>query len=381
MLIACPLVLATKGMETLAFVALICAVLWASSSERDVALGVSAALLVLMRGEGVLVCGVVFLQLWITRRRLPVRAIVAGALVALPWVAYSLATFGTVLPDTLSAKLAQSESGFWGEGWIFLRGFTELASALHYDVWLWVVVPLAVLGLVRGCADVALRPVILPLVVSTVLHLVAYGLVLNVPPYHWYYTWEMFTLSVLAGVAVSWLVEQAIAVARPHVRPTLTRTAPLGLAVVTLIVALWVHVAPSTDDRYYIENDRYIEMGLWLAANTEPTARIAATEIGVLGWYSERPIVDYLGLLDTTSADEVRAGDLVSWLEREEPDYWLVHDPLWPHEAPAAAQSWFLTAYRPVFTGEPNLGGYSLVVYERTMPIAEAKALAGGVGA
>ncbi len=365
-LLACPLIAATKGMESLLFLALVCAVLCAVTTDRDVAFGLCAALLVLVRGEGALLAGLLFAQLWVTRRRLPVRALVAGALVAVPWVAYSLMVFGTVLPDTLSAKVAQGQSGFWGHGPIFLRGFTSLATPLHYQAWLWVVVPLAVAGLVRGGADRRLRPVVGPLVAATVLHAVVYGLVLDVPPYHWYYAWEMFTLAVLAALSVGWVVERGTELAgSAPVRQRVGRAATIGLSVMAVAVAAVVHVGPSAAPSYYLENQRYVELGLWLKANTPPTARVAATEIGALGWYSDRPIVDYLGLLDTTSADDVRRGDLVSWLGRERPDYWVVHDPLWPHEAPAAATPFFHRAYRPVFTGGPNVAGYRLVVYAR----------------
>lgn len=374
LLLGCPLVLATKGMESLAFLALVCAVLWAGTSGRDVAFGVCAALLVLVRAEGVLLCGLLFVQAWAMRRRLPWRALLAGGLVAAPWVAYSLVALGSVLPDTLSAKLAQRDSGFWGEGWIFLRGFKTLAPVLRYDTWLWVIVPLAVAGLVRGLADSRLRPVVAPLAGATVLHVIAYGLVLNVPFYHWYYSWEVFTLAVLAAVAVGWIIDRAIArLGTDRAGRRLVPACGLGLAVAALVVAGTVHVGPSNENTYYLENRRYVELGEWLAANTEPTSTVAATEIGVLGWYSERPIVDYLGLLDVTSADEVRRSDLVSWLERTEPDYWVVHEPLWPFEVPAAAQPWFHTAYQAVWTGQPNDAGYRMVVYERTLPIDTAK--------
>src|SRR5207248_5751617 len=46
LVVCCPLVLETKGMESVLFLALAAGVLWAAATDRDVALGVLGALLV-----------------------------------------------------------------------------------------------------------------------------------------------------------------------------------------------------------------------------------------------------------------------------------------------------------------------------------------------
>jgi hypothetical protein len=47
-----------------------------------------------------------------TRRRVPWRAVVACALVIAPWVAYSWRFFGSPIPGTLEAKIAQGQAGW-----------------------------------------------------------------------------------------------------------------------------------------------------------------------------------------------------------------------------------------------------------------------------
>lgn len=364
LIFACSGLLDTKALESLPFLALVCAVLWAYARERDIELGVFCALLVLVRGEGALLVLLVLGQAWVLSRRPPVKAMVAGAVVALPWVAYSLVTFGSVLPDTLQAKVAQGRSGYWGRGWIFLHGFFDLAEPLHYRTWLLVVVPLAAIGLVRGLADQRLRPIVAPLVAATTLHAIAYGLILNVPAYYWYYAWELFTLAVLAAIAVGSLLEWTITATRGR----------LPRAVVGFALLIGGVAFASTSLIYTSRtNQHYVAMGEWLAANTPASARVAATEIGTIGWFSDRPIVDYLGLLDTSSIAEVRRGDLASWLERSEPDYWVVHSPRWPFEV-AIDQPWFALAYRPIYETDVIAGAYRLVVYEKVMSIASAEA-------
>jgi hypothetical protein len=362
LVLACAGLLDTKGLESLPFLAIVCAVLWAYARERDVALGAFCALLVLVRGEGALLVLVILAQAGVVRKRPPVKAMVTGALVGLPWVVYSLVTFGSVLPDTLEAKVAQGQSGYWGHGRIFLRGFFDLADPLGYRTWLYVVAPLAVAGLVRGLADRRLRRIVAPLVIATALHTMAYGLVFNVPAYYWYYAWELFTLALLAAIAVDWFLDRLTTAAR-------------GSAPRIAIALLAGTVVAASRSPVYTRatNAHYVAMGEWLASNTPSNARIAATEIGTIGWVSDRPIVDYLGLLDTTSIAEVRRVDFVSWLERTEPDYWVVHSPRWDFEV-ALDQPWFTVAYHPVYVTDLIAGEYRLIVYQRVTSIATARA-------
>ena len=45
--------------------------------------------------------------------------------------------------------------------------------------------------------------------------------------------------------------------------------------------------------------------------------------MGKLGWFSERDMVDYLGLLDHRAIDHVRNDDYLWWAAHYQPDYWV----------------------------------------------------------
>lgn len=55
-------------------------------------------------------------------------------------------------------------------------------------------------------------------------------------------------------------------------------------------------------------------------------------EIGTIGWYSKRKIIDILGLVTADIAKFVAEGDFNSWVNLYTPDYILVHDPLLLYE-------------------------------------------------
>ena len=79
----------------------------------------------------------------------------------------------------------------------------------------------------------------------------------------------------------------------------------------------------------------YKNIGIWLNQNTQENAKIALVEIGTVGWYSDRPIIDILGLVNPLNARFIGERKLEEWLNHYSPDYILIHDPPWPHEVGA----------------------------------------------
>ena len=76
----------------------------------------------------------------------------------------------------------------------------------------------------------------------------------------------------------------------------------------------------------------YKEIGIWLSENTPKDASVAVVEIGTVGWYSQRRIIDVLGLVTKDVSSYVASGDFDSWIQFFPPDYILVHEPLWEFE-------------------------------------------------
>ena len=81
-----------------------------------------------------------------------------------------------------------------------------------------------------------------------------------------------------------------------------------------------------------LPQQNYVATGNWLKENTAPEASVALVEIGLVGWYSERYIIDILGLVNPYNADYVAQREFSSWLMHYQPDYLLRHEPVWPHE-------------------------------------------------
>jgi hypothetical protein len=105
-------------------------------------------------------------------------------------------------------------------------------------------------------------------------------------------------------------------------------------------------------------NESYILMGKWLKTNTPENSSVAMVEVGTVGWYADRRIIDILGLTNPHNAKYIAKGDVHSWPKHYQPDYILCHNPLWIHET-VAKNLEESGAYAPV----PNFNfpGYNLL--------------------
>lgn len=361
LIVTTPALVWIRGMESALFLLLAAAVLLVGlGAARDAGLGVLGGLLVLVRPEGaILLAIIVGLRVW-KSRRIPWITAVAAAVTVAPWVAYSTWRFGTPIAGTLAAKTAQGASGYFGPSFVFARYIRTMLS----NPWSTAYIVLALVGLVAGVRQRRTRELVAVTAGFGAVHFLLYATVVRPPAYLWYYAPTYWVGAVLTGVGVAWLGSLfGAALTRLFEGATAEvarRWSIAAVSVVTLgLVALNLH-GQSRGDIYR----GYAEAAEWLKANSPEDASVSATEIGVLGWVSERPIVDYLGLLEPLSAEEVGRGDLSTWIGREQPDYYVQHLPVWDMEAPSASVDWFARAYRPVF--ESDADGWSRVrVFER----------------
>lgn len=359
LVVTSPWLMLTRGLETPMFLALSLAAVYTFVLRRDLLTGVLLGALVLTRGDGAVLAAVLIVAAGVRGRAVPWRMVAGAALVGVPWLVVAPLLIGGLLPDTLGAKAAQGASGLWGTGLLYVRGPQVIAQAFRIESWVEICAVLAVLGACRVLVSRGLLAVVWPLLLSAGILFLAYGFVIRPPVYHWYYGPQVLGALLLGGALPGWLLDRGWRAPRPL---NLAGAAAAGAAVVAVAT---VGVNQTVQG---FGPHGYITASTWLRSSTPPAARVAATEIGILGWLGDRAMVDYLGLLSTQSVAELRRGDIVSWLAREQPDYWLVHSPVWPMEA-ASSQPWFTVAYQPEWTAE------GLVAYRRVMPIPDARRL------
>jgi len=348
-----PILYETLGGEMVFQVAL---VVWAFAclvARRPTASAVLLALATLTRPDAI-IAAVIFAGYGLLRdRRLPLAAIAVYGLVLLPFLIAAKLYYGAFLPDTLAAKSAQLASGHWPS---FLRGS---AAAFRQR---WRTVPagtlypwLPLLGLpflprFRDWTPLILWPAAVALVYK----------VLNVPFYHWYLVPLVLGLAVLSALAVAGVIETILRLRQsrhPEANPDPKRPSPNAQRLLQMAVVLVLLVVAGARARYqaalrahppdyphYLQN---VHVAQWLRAQTPPAASVGYEEIGIIGYFSDRPIVDALGLVTPLVAAQIRQAHFEWAFEHYRPDYILAkpqNDPFLPPHKPAPWKQ----AYRKV---------------------------------
>lgn len=352
---------AGSGMETLPYALLVTLVLvWlAAGWGRWFWLGAVIGLLGWVRPDGVTLLapagvGVLLFAAgqpgWGGRLRAGVALGLGFALFFVPYLGFNWMLAGEVWPNTFFAK--QAEYAVLRERFFGARLLAELrlplvgagALLLPGVVWLgvqawrarrWVV--LAGMGWWLGYAGL-------------------YAWRLPVTYQHGRYLMPAMPVFFLWGLAGMWGWTRGW---RVGVGPrVLARAWPLSVGVVLLV--FWGLGARSYALDVAVIESEMVETARWVAENTEADALIAAHDIGALGYFGGREIVDLAGLVSPEVIAFIRdEARLAAYLDRRGAAY-LVTLEGWYPSLEAAAEM----VYRTEGEFSPALGGANMVVYQ-----------------
>lgn len=313
-----PLLVRTLGVETCFSVMLILGGFLAYDRSQDLLAAVLLALATMVRPDGVLaVVAIAFVHLS-RRRPVPWRAATLYAALTGAWFLGLWLYFGSPLPMTLTTKQQQGQLAISTRFW---DGLLTMIGEFGRNPLYWLHGALALLGLGQIARQSRHW---LPLLLWTGLYILGYSL-LGVSRYFWYYAplLPAFVVLVAEGTAL-------LLCALP--RLGLTRLATVGTSGLLLIALLGPLTAEvlagswGTDPRLEV----YREAGQWLEAHTPPEASVGLLEVGIIGYYARRPMIDFAGLIHpeiarrfTTSTTYQGAA---AWtIQTYQPDYVLLH--------------------------------------------------------
>ena len=350
-----PLVLETTGLERSLLMLLALAGFYAAERSQYVAAACALALAGMLRPEGLLAGIVVGASIALRKRGVPWKAALLYAAPVGIWYGALWLTSGSLLPTNLVAKQQQAQmSGGVG----YFGGFIRLLRQYARQPLYWLHGALALAGL----HQVLVRARHWGLLVAwTALYFVGYSL-LAVSPYFWYY-------ATLVPAVVVLVAEGAAGVIRWLSRLRLPRPLATGLAGVLVVCLLappltgTLTIAWRPDARLKV----YEEIGTWLRAETPTGATVGTLEVGIIGYYSQRTMVDFSGLVQPEVARQLAAvgtyAGSTKWaIERYEPDYVVLDRSAFPG---LPTSDWFGSTYAPVrsFAG---LGDLWLTIYQRS---------------
>jgi hypothetical protein len=313
------------GMETSLFVLLFGVCLYCYLKNAHILLGVAVGFLVLTRPEGLLLVPVLAINTFLRGRHWPswYCYLMPAAMIAFQLLFNGL-YYGEILPTSGVAKLYQGESGLWAEE----QFLSTLLTKFHFGFtatgnWL----SMFVLLMCAACSMLVTRAN--EYLILTALFLVFYTVfyvVLKIPPQGWYYGIYFSILWSYVAIGVAGIVEQVSG------KSDKTANRLYGLPLVILFFTFFWQEPKLRDTVGGTVRQDYRAIGVWLASNTPNNASIALVEIGTVAWYSEREIIDILGLVTPEVGEFIARGELSAWTDVYQPDYMLVHEPLWELE-------------------------------------------------
>ena len=216
------------------------------------------------------------------RRRKAWQSVLGYLLIVFPWILFSLVQFGTLSPYTLKVKY-----GVLG-GLSFIVSLATKAGKIIGGTYLPYILLIAT-ALIFTRFRSHLKPYLVPLVWVVLLPL--FYVVGRFPPASRYLLLS-FPFIVLLGFLSLDIVSSGWTIRR---RSQLT--VALSLVILGTNTYLgWFLNYPNSKGFAQGMEDCHIYIGRWLKSNTSPDATIAAGDIGAIGYYSERRILD-LGAL------------------------------------------------------------------------------------
>jgi hypothetical protein len=415
-----PLLWLTLGFEMGLYVALVCWAFWAFDARHVALSAVLLALATMVRNDGVVAFGVVALAWILGWHSLPIGRFIpplpsrkadprgdarAGifpvkafwrwcflyvAIVGL-WAVWLTVLFGSPIPVTLAAKRIQARfgvSGFYRRTSL-LGGLVILWRAWADQAWLhWLSLPLALWG------AVVLRRARWAwwVVLWGMSAIVAYAL-LGVAPYAWYYAPLAPAMALLVGLGVesigthmrTWILTPATRI-QTRIGKRIGKGAGVVVAVALVlpvlggqVFSLWravlaieAPVPPPDEYRAKVlpeaKTDIYRRAGEWLARHTPPDAVVGVTEVGIMGYFAQRRMVDFLGLLQPKVARALARGDIRWAIPAYAPDYLALTaiNPLYGY--PILDDVWFQRAYEPVaYFYDERFWASPVTIYRRTV--------------
>jgi len=315
---------ALSGMEVTLAALLVAASLLAHARGRDLWTAIGAAAAALARPEAIVLVPLLAIARPLTMRRALLFGGITVAMLA-PAVAFSLATVGSPVPASASAKI---EGGLVG----WLSGVREPARVTWVSrpaafvggwvAWLWTTDWLLPLALLAALVLVWWRPGRALAVPALALVVQPLAMALFAPYRDPAFQEGRYSIHLLPIA----FVVLAVALGKRLTRPR------LALVVLYLALAIVALFPAATRYGWAVQNINamQVHLGRWVDAHVPRGEVIALNDIGAIAYLSRRPVIDLVGLVSPEVLPYRRAGDegILRYLAERCPGHVIVF-PAW----------------------------------------------------
>jgi hypothetical protein len=314
-----PLMLQTLGSETPLFLLLCISVFYFYFSDQFSFSFALAAFAFLTRPEGALVIAILIATYLLTYKRVPVIPVLLTVLIITPWVLYASTYFGSAVPATLAAKQQQ---GVLSISEKFLPRLLTILNWGYIQRWnYWVGLLLAMFGLLSlRQRDLG----ILSFLLWPAVHIISLTL-LGVSGYFWYYAPLIPGFLIMAGNGLDYLFNSLRNYFADNQSGLRLAAVVVSLLIFGAMILHVVQINQNPDERLLI----YEAIGQWIDQNTDHDVSIGALEVGIIGYYGNRRMIDFSGVIQPEVAAQLTPSssylDSAKWSINEfMPDYLIL---------------------------------------------------------
>jgi len=253
-----------------------------------------------------------------------IRVALTAGLTYLPWIIFATFYFGSPIPHTVIAK--------WVAYSLFNRSpfVTHIGTILNYlslinmssgSQFLGPLITSIPVAWAIGRRAVAREKILLILLVFVAVEIARLTLA-RATFFNRYFVPILWATLVLFGVGLGVLWDT--------LRPTRNPRYIFNTALILILLAAvgsWIPIAESAKARQIYRFERSLkEIGLWLNQNSDPESTILLEPLGYIGYYSERQIIDEVGLV-TREVVEIKLQQIESdrYPSIFHPDYIILH--------------------------------------------------------
>lgn len=367
---------AVSGMETMIFSLLTLLLIWlawreleprgqkpAALARRGAVFGVMAGLATLTRPEGVLLAGLIGLALLLAHPRMSWRGVILWGAAALlcfglilaPYLILNLQLTGGLLPNTAAAKRAES-AAYLARSYLWRVGNVLLPLVAGVQL-------LLVPGLIAFAATLprGRRTLLALVLVWPAALILLYAATLPLEIQHGRYVIPALPAAITAGVVgMDALLRQR----RLLLVRVLTRVAAISAAALLLIFAFVLGVQAYTQDVHIIDQEM-VASALWIRDNLAPDDLLVTHDIGAVGYFAPRPLLDIGGLISPEVVPLVGQPEAQwAWIEAHGGRYLMALDTQIPGGDPHDAH--LCLVYTTHGSAAPRAGSSNMSVYRLT---------------
>lgn len=315
-----------SGMETTMFVFFLISSVYFYRKENFLLAGIFIGLSVWSRPEGLFLFGALVLDLILQKYHFNTKfaknffdnkeyykLLIPSLLIIIIYFGFNFILSGTLFPNTYQAKIAYY---FGSDKSKFLKvDVLEYFSSKEFLLISFMFL-LGVVILVRDIIKKEYNPNLLHLIFSIAFLLVYY---IQLPISHRFGRYLMpiipfYILIALSGVQkIFYFFQRKSKSDQSYILNFLYL-----VIIVTTLVFSFNEIPKNSNDITFLgkyHNERHINIGKWLKENTEETDIIATHDIGALAFYSDRKIVDMVGLVNPEIIDYLRDKNSTSFLK------------------------------------------------------------------